>query len=495
MNYTILDCYTDEAAGLGVPPYLGTYPRYIYGLLKSKGLSPNYITIDDLRLNKIYHNIIKPVTDKDKTNINIYNLTRENITKILEETEVLIINLGVHVPGKYLSAVPGTIREIIPLIQGMRCRKILTGPAIFGTQLEGGKYFEKNDMAVFDEVKNFGFEFGGFENLQRYAIEGAELVRQIPYYLIIEIETGRGCNVGRCSFCTEPLKNKFLNRKTDDIIEEVKRFYDLGCRNFRLGKQADFYSIEDPIRLLREIREKCPDIEVLHIDNVNPVFVINERGIEITKAIVKYCTEGNIAAFGIESFDPVVVKENTLNCTPAIAFKALQILNELGSERGKNGMPKFLPGINIIYGLGFESKKTHEYNMEALKKIYDNGWMLRRINIRQAAILPGTMMEKKFGMKYFIKNKKYYWKWRNDIRQNIDFPMLKRLVPEGTIMRDVYSEIYDGKTTFARQIGTYPLIIGIKERLPLKKFYDVKITSHMLRSVTGVVVDEGRSLV
>jgi len=47
MNYTILDCYTDEAAGLGVPPYLGTYPRYIAGYLNEE---VNYLTIDDLRL-------------------------------------------------------------------------------------------------------------------------------------------------------------------------------------------------------------------------------------------------------------------------------------------------------------------------------------------------------------------------------------------------------------------------------------------------------------
>ena len=49
MHITILDCYTDEPAGLGVPPYLGTYPRYLYGLLKQQG-EVRYITIDDLRL-------------------------------------------------------------------------------------------------------------------------------------------------------------------------------------------------------------------------------------------------------------------------------------------------------------------------------------------------------------------------------------------------------------------------------------------------------------
>ncbi|MEK6916675.1 MAG: radical SAM protein, partial [Nanoarchaeota archaeon] len=304
----------------------------------------------------------------------------------------------------------------------------------------------------------------------------------------IEIETGRGCNIGHCSFCTEPLKNKFVNRKTKEIVEEVKLYYDMGCRYFRLGKQSDFYSIEDPIRLLKEIREKCPDIKVLHIDNVNPVFVVGDKNFEKTKAIAKYCTEGNIAAFGIETFDPIVVKENTLNTTPPIAMKAIKILNEYGSERGPNGMPKFLPGINIIFGLGHETKNTHECNIKAMEEIYNNGWMLRRINIRQAAILPGTDLEKKFGNKYLKKNKRYYWKWRNDIRQKIDFPMLQRLLPKGTILKDVYTEMYDGKTTFARQIGTYPLIVGIKGRLGLRKFVDIKVTDHMLRSITGEVV-------
>jgi len=485
MNYTILDCYTDEPSGLGVPPYLGTYPRYVYGMLKSKGFSPSYITIDDLRLNKFYNNNIKEVKDKDKTNIRIYNLTTNNISKILSKTDILVIILGVHVPGKYLRALPGTLKEINLLLQEVKCKKILTGPAVFGTQLEGGRFSEKINGY---ELKKFGFEFGPFDKLQKFAVLGAQIIKQIPDIRIIEIETARGCNVGKCSFCTEPIKNRFVNRKTQDILEEIKAFYFQGCRYFRLGKQSDFYSIENPVKLLKSIREECPDIKVLHIDNVNPVFVVRDKNNAITKAIVKFCTPGNVAAFGIESFDPIVIKENRLNCTPNIAMKAIKILNEFGAQTGFNGLPKFLPGINIIFGLGHETKQTHAYNMEALKEIYNNGWMLRRINIRQVAILPGTLLEREFGNKYLKKNKKYYWKWRNEIRQEIDLPMLKRLVPQGTVLKDVYSEIYDGKTTFGRQIGTYPLIVGIKKRLPLKRFYDIKVTGHMLRSITGEVI-------
>ena len=49
-------------------------------------------------------------------------------------------------------------------------------------------------------------------------------------------------------------------------------------------------------------------------------------------------------------------------------------------------------------------------------------------------------------------------------------------------------EIYDGNHTFGRQLGTYPLVIGVNKRVDLGRFYTVKITNHMLRSVTAEVV-------
>lgn len=489
MTYTILDCYTDEASGLGVPPYLGTYPRYIAGYLRSLGEDFNYITIDDLRFFYNYNSQFKETKVSEKTNIKIYNLTKnyENIKEILQKTQTLIVVLGVHVPGKYLSALPGTLHEVIPLIENLDCKKILTGPAIFGTQLIGGKYFEKVDLKIFDEVKDYNFSFN---KLGSYPELGAEVIKQIPDIRVIEIETSRGCNVGKCSFCTEPLKSQFVNRDFDGIIKEINAFYNLGARYFRLGKQADFYAYDDPILLLKTIRKKFPGIKVLHIDNVNPNSVIAKNGEEITKALVRYGTEGNVAAFGIESFDPIVVKENLLNTSQSVAFKAIKIINKYGQNRGLNGMPLYLPGINIIFGLMGETKDTHKKNIEALQKILDSGLMLRRINIRQAAVLPDTLLYKKAGTKFIKKNKRFYWSWRKEIRRKIDFEMLKRIAPVGNILKDVRMEIYDGNTTFSRQIGTYPLIVGIAGRYKIGKFYDVKVTGHMLRSVKGEIVDE-----
>ena len=489
MPYTIVDCYTDEASGLGVPPYLGTYPRYLAGYLKSIGEEYNYITIDDLRLFHKYNSQLRETKRSGSTNIAIYNLTKNHgkIRQILQNTQVLVIILGVHVPGKYLSAYPGTLKEIIPMISGLDCKKILTGPALFGTQLFGGKHYEKADMKAFDEIKNFNFTF---DKLGNYPELGAEILKTIPDIRMIEIETGRGCAVGKCSFCTEPIKSKFINRPFDDIVREVEAFYNLGARYFRLGKQADFYASERPAELLKAIRKNFPEIKVLHIDNVNPNSVVMDKNEEITKAIVQYGTEGNIAAFGVESFDREVVKANLLNTTPPIALKAIRIINKHGQKRGPNGMPWYLPGINIIYGLMSETKETHLRNMESLKQVMDEGLMIRRINIRQAAVLPGTLLHEKAGNKFVKKNRKYYWSWRKEIREKIDFEMLKRIVPIGQIMKGVRMETYDGNNTFGRQLGSYPLIVGIKGRHEIGKFYDIKVVAHMLRSITGQVLNE-----
>ena len=485
---TILDCYTDEPAGLGVPPYLGTYPRYIAGYINE---NMHYLTIDDLRFYKKYGSKIKMTKPSQKTDIYTYNLTKNApyVKEILEKSDKLIVVIGIHVPGKYLSAMPGTLHEVIPLISGLRCKKILTGPVIFGTQLHGGKLSERYDISVFDEVDYKMFRFS-YDEIKDYAVKGAKILMQIPDLRVIEIETGRGCDIGKCSFCTEPIKNKVEFRNKEDVLKEIKEFYRLGVRYFRLGKQTCFYTYPFAIELLMDIHESCPDIKVLHIDNVNPVKVIldNKNNDSITKAIVKCCTSGNIAAYGVESFDMAVVRQNTLNSTPQIAYEAIKILNKYGSESGDDGLPRFLPGVNIIFGLRGETKRTHAENIRWLTKIYDDGLMLRRINIRQVAIFEGTSLYLDAKSKFLRKNKRYYWKWRNEVRQRIDYQMLKRIAPTGRILKGCYAEIYDGNTTFCRQFGTYPLIVGVKGRLTLKEFYDIKVTGHMLRSVTGIVV-------
>lgn len=515
MIFTILDCYTDEPAGLGVPPYIGTYPRYIAGaILKTKN-EVIYLTIDDLRfyaahLQQSKEKIVQSIEEeqqKQKTNIHFKNLSKNflNIQKILKNTNFLVIIAGIHTPGKYLAALPGTTKEVRDLLNKIKYPgfTILTGPAAhLGSGLYGGQIARSidRDLQAFDLiVKDFEFKVSeliankfvedidkefSYADLEFFVKLGAQIVKEHPNYpdfIIAEIETSKGCprRVG-CSFCTEPIKtNTLVRREPKDIVNEIAALSAVGIKNFRLGKQSCFYSYGGPSDLEKLLKGARSYAKILHIDNVNPNAVTTEK----TKLIVQYCTEGNVAAFGVESFDREVIKANYLNADPESVFNAIKILNTYGAERGPNGMPKFLPGINILFGLNKENKKTHEKNMLWLKKFLDDGLLIRRINIRQVVIFPKTFLAKICGNKYLKKNKELYWKWRNDVRQQIDAPMLERLLPLGTILRNVRTEIYDGNTTFGRQIGTYPLVVGIKKRISLNQFINVKVLGYMLRSI------------
>ena len=491
MLYTILDCYTDEPAGLGVPPFLGTYPRYLAGAILDKGDKFLYLTIDDLRLFRKYSSKIPK--KQDVTNKRIHNLTSNypNVKRILEETDVLVVAAGMHTPGKYLAAEPASLREITSLVKDLKCKKVLTGPAVIGTQQEGGKFAEKTSKEMFDYADDNFLGINEYSKVKRYAVKGAALISQIPRAVMAEIETGKGCpRQPGCSFCLEPIKNRLEFREQKDIHKEIGALHSQGIRHFRLGKQSCFYSYKnnnpDEIKkLLEPIRQL--EIKTLHIDNVNPLLVLGEKGRKITELIVEHCTAGNIAAFGVESFDKKVIEDNNLNTTPEQAFEAVKIINEAGGERGENGMQKFLPGINIILGLKSETKQTLEENYSWLKKMLDAGLLIRRINIRQVAVFPGTPIYSDVGNKYLKKNRRHYWSFREKIRKSIDHEMLKNLVPNGTILKEALAEMHQGKTTFLRQISSYPLIIGVNQRLELGKFYNLEVTGHMLRSVTAKV--------
>ncbi len=210
----------------------------------------------------------------------------------------------------------------------------------------------------------------------------------------------------------------------------------------------------------------------------------------IAKALMRYGTPGNVVAFGLESADPKVARLNNLNATAEETYEAVRILNEVGGKRGPNGMPWLLPGgINIIFGLpGGETKKSYELTFGFLKRILDDGLMVRRINIRQVVVFPGTPLWHLRKRVKTEKHRKLIQHYRYKIRHGIDLPMLRRVVPAGTILRDVRAEVFDKGLTYGRQMGSYPLIVGIPKEVELNRFYDVLIVDHGFRSITGIPV-------
>ncbi len=487
---TIIDCYTDEPAGLGVPPFLGTYPRLVAGWFKEESV---YLTIDDVRLASIPVKIKQRTFDPPHTQTrnDLINHTRpqQEAQEILKATEVFYIICGVQTPGKYLRAVPGTLEEIATLLKPYAGRKILTGPAaLHGSQFRGGTKAEQAQDFDFDEI--IPVQYDHYNEFQEWMVRGAGIVKQIPWQVIAELETGRGCpRDPGCSFCTEPLKGQVRWRAADLVEREAATLMEQGVRWMRLGKQSCIFSymggdeskIED---LLRRMRRLNP--ELLHIDNVNPAMVTEAR----TELFCRYLTPGSTAAMGAESFDEGVCKLNNLNSVPATTLQAVRIINKYGSQMDPMGRYMLLPGINIILGLDGESQETLNRNFEALKAMYDEGLLIRRINIRQVVPFPGTALYMQAGSRFLKKNRSLYVDWSKQIRHEIDIPMLRRLYPTGTILRGLISEGHIGHLTYGRQIGSYPIIASVNERLKLGQWFDIEVIDHKPRSLVGKVLED-----
>ncbi|AXR79143.1 radical SAM protein [Natrarchaeobaculum sulfurireducens] len=508
LSVTIVDGYVDEPAHFGVPPYVSTYPRYTAGALVDAGVPRERIT---------YHTIDGLRDEPDRW-------------RDVDEADLLVYLGGMTVPGKYVGGTPAEPDEVRELAWTASGTSLMGGPVKFGVgdANEGATETERQDLdfdfvakgdaeaAVFDLVESglegFNNRMRDVEEVTRWAREGAFVVEQHPNhpdYLIAELETSRGCAY-RCSFCTEPLYGNPSFRPPETVVAEVDALSDYGVKHFRLGRQADILAYggdgeapnPDALReLYSGIRAVAPDLETLHLDNVNPITVVEwpEQSREGLRIIAEHNTPGDTAAFGLESADPVVQEQNDLNVTADECFEAVRIVNEAAGWRpgdeprtgpsfgddAPRRLPKLLPGINLLHGLKGEREETYERNLEFLRRVYDEGYMLRRVNIRQVMAFAGTKMNET-GAEIAREHKKLFKQYKRQVREEIDNPMLERVSPPGTVLPDVHLEYHQDGTTFGRQLGTYPLLVGIPGERELGRTIDVAVVDHGFRSVTGV---------
>ena len=468
----LVDGYIDDPAALGVPPYISPMVRAVAGAATDAGASVEYVTIDKIRKG--------------------YKLPKADVSVVLS---------GNTVPGRYLRSMPmsaNEIKEIIPKLGGW---KLIGGSSASSDAAEGFNFAITEDLAasLYDGMigKEVNERLRTLKEWNRWMILGADIVKQHqdhPQPLIAEVETYRGCHrymSGGCSYCIEPLKGRPLMRSPKDILDEVSRLKELGMRNIRIGGQTciisygseDYLGIPKPKpdiikKLFVPLRDM--NFDVLHVDNANPAVIAEhpDESMKILRILAECCTPGNVLALGMESADEKVISANNLNSTPDQVMRAVRMINSAGAERGGNGMPKLLPGLNLIAGLDGETSGTYAKNTEFLKKLFDEGLMIRRINIRQ--VLP---VRREFGTK--VDHSKFK-KYKQKIREEIDAPMLKRIVPVGTVLKNVYLELIDGSLTFGRQIGSYPLLIGIPYRTDIDRLCDIIVTDHGFRSITGI---------
>ncbi|MCZ7372292.1 MAG: radical SAM protein [Candidatus Methanoperedens sp.] len=374
MRALIIDGYVDEPACLGVPPYLAPYPRYIAGAMVEQGIRQEdifYRTIDQLRINNMQL-----------------------------QFDLTVIVAGMTVPGKYLKGTPITRKEISELSH-LDGTKIIGGPIRLGFGEEGGS--SARELAV----SGMAFAKKDIEAFVHDALGDMEDLENPDYpHVMCELETYRGCpRHSHCSFCTEPFYGKPDYRKIPDVVKEVEALYQYGARYFRLGRQPDLFmyrarkGVPDPEAiegLYKGIRMAAPELKVLHMDNANPVTLARfpEESRRIAEIIVKYHTSGDVAAFGMESADPEVIRANDLKASPEEVFEAIKLINDIGSARLEGGLPELLPGINFVHGLKGETKKTFEMNFNFMKRVLESGLMVRRVNIRQVMTFAGMELNR-----------------------------------------------------------------------------------------------------
>ncbi|TAL37112.1 MAG: radical SAM protein [Spirochaetes bacterium] len=490
-RYCILDCYVDEPACFGVPPFVSPYPRYLYGALLTAGAADediDYLTIETLRSRRY---------------------------ELATGYEMVFLIGGAVVPGKYLGHKIGTTPEIRDLVAANARRHFAIGGMV-GHLLAGSA--APNLTPVKYDIEKFAFgwhrgeprdECRTYGELARWAAEGAALCRRHPDFprLICEIETARGCpRLQHCSFCAEGLTHGVEFRDEGDILREVDALIAAGISRFRLGRQADILQYKssmadfrngfprprvEPIRaLFGELRARRDAglITTLNIDNGNPgtIAAFPEESELILGEIVSALTPGDTLALGVESLDPGVIAKNNLKVDADTLVHVVRMVNEAGGGR-VGGIPVLLPGVNLIHGLPGETAETFRINFEGLRRIMDEGLLLKRINIRSLLPFPGTVLySRSFEPSPAIEKRYEYYKGR--IRDEIDHAMLKAIYPAGTVLKDLFVMDRQFEYALARPIASYAITAKLHSPLERGARTDAMVIGHRERSLSALTL-------
>ena len=501
--WLVIDGYEDEPAAFGVPPYVGFHIRYICGVFESMNIAYEVKSIDACRLSP------------------------PDFSKCLG----VVIFAGAVVPGKYLRGTPISLKEVQRYISEIEKETpiLCGGWAIRGWKQSGWQPLRPNlflsvqdtDASLHYFLKNQEWKHlrRSGEQWSQWAQFGASSKAVTTHDdlggpLTLEVEVYQGCVRYKrgCKFCIEPKKGVPIWRQPEDIISEVTSALDAGVSHVRLGGMTDTYTyqaegvveLEYPIpnpepiaQLLHGLRED-ERLDILHTDNANPSIIAEhlDEAEEITKTLVETLSDGAVLSFGLESADPTVHENNWLNCNASQLKSAIGLINKYGREKGKRGLPKLLPGLNFIAGLNGETAQTYQMNFDLLKEIKDEGHWLRRINLRQVE-----------GLGFQEVNEADFSNFKQRVRDDFDAKWLKEMLPVGQKLGKVWWESHDSRTrlprhldescrveeirgkagvSFGRQIGAYPILIGMPYLAPLESQSEVIVVGHGKRSITAV---------
>jgi radical SAM superfamily enzyme with C-terminal helix-hairpin-helix motif len=210
----ILDGFTVEPSGLGVPPFISSYVRQAYSALRRAYPDSRivYLTIDDLRwcLNGGRPFEVPPLSDALT-----YSATshRDDTTQLLAAAAAVVVIAGDKVPSVHLHARNASTEELVRALAYVRGRRILLGPLSTYAWLEPAAYQGLFDAIHTHTITSTNILSGSrhpasYSELQADRVSYHDLLNQMQWRVIAEIELYRGCTRRRfCSFCNEPVKS------------------------------------------------------------------------------------------------------------------------------------------------------------------------------------------------------------------------------------------------------------------------------------------------
>ncbi|HMA05239.1 MAG TPA: radical SAM protein, partial [Methanomicrobiales archaeon] len=167
--------------------------------------------------------------------------------------------------------------------------------------------------------------------------------------------------------------------------------------------------------------------------------------------------------------------------TPEQVMQAIRVVNEVGGAR-REGIPELLPGLNFIIGLAGETEETFRLNREFLEGLLAGGLLVRRVNIRKLMAFPGT---RAYTENTLGRHERLFRRFKEEVRRDFDRPMIARVFPLGTVLRQVIVE-QPGPVSYGRQMGSYPVLVGIPLVLAERRVLDTVVVDWGMRSITAL---------
>ena len=212
----VVDCYTVEPSGLGVPPYVSGYARQAFSALRRAfpGAEVRYLTIDDVRWCR---NGGRPFTAAPMSDQLTYSATasRDDALRIIADAEVVVVIAGDAVPSVHLQAQNGSAEEVGGILALAQGTTVLLGPLASQLPTVG---LEGAFGAAHSHTITSGDLLAGSRSAARYEMLAAdrdsyaELIGQLCWQPVAELELYRGCTRRKyCSFCNEPIKSPLVH--------------------------------------------------------------------------------------------------------------------------------------------------------------------------------------------------------------------------------------------------------------------------------------------